>query len=66
LRREENQRIQRKTLEARERIDNKFNSHMMPSPGIEPETAVVRGEHACCYMPPMKFAKKTFHEFFHF
>jgi hypothetical protein len=25
-----------KTLEARERINNKLNSHMTPSPGIEP------------------------------
>jgi hypothetical protein len=33
----------RKTLEARERI-NKLNSHVTPSPVIEPEIAVVRGE----------------------
>jgi hypothetical protein len=26
----------RKTLEARERINNKLNSHMTPTPGIEP------------------------------
>jgi hypothetical protein len=41
LRREENRRTQRKTLEARERI-NKLNSHVMASPGIKPEVAVVR------------------------
>jgi hypothetical protein len=32
--REENRRTWRKTLEARERINNKLNSHMTPSPGI--------------------------------
>jgi hypothetical protein len=31
-----NQRTRRKTLEARERINNKLNSHMTPSPGLEP------------------------------
>jgi hypothetical protein len=31
----------RKTLEARERINNKLNSNVMPSPGIEPEISVV-------------------------
>jgi hypothetical protein len=41
---EENRRTQRKTLEARERINNKLNSHMPPSPGIEPRATVVRGE----------------------
>jgi hypothetical protein len=34
LRREENRRTRRKTLEARERINNKLNSHMTPSTGI--------------------------------
>jgi hypothetical protein len=42
----------RKTLEARERINNKLNSRMTPSPGIEPEITVVRGEHLVA-MPPM-------------
>jgi hypothetical protein len=41
LRREENQKTQRKTLEARERINNKLNSHMTLSPGIKPEITVV-------------------------
>jgi hypothetical protein len=41
LRREENR---RKTLETRERINNKLNSHVTPSPGIEPEITVVRGK----------------------
>jgi hypothetical protein len=35
---EENRRTRRKTLEARERINN---THMTPSPGIEPEITVV-------------------------
>jgi hypothetical protein len=43
LRREENRRTLRKTFEARERINNKLDSHVMPSPGIEPEFTVVRG-----------------------
>jgi hypothetical protein len=50
--REENQRTWRKTLEARERINNKLNSHVMPSPGIEPEITVVRGERLAT-KPPM-------------
>jgi hypothetical protein len=44
LQREENWRAMRKALEARERINNKPNSHMTPSPGIKPEVTVVRGE----------------------
>jgi hypothetical protein len=52
LRMEENQRPWRKTLEARERINNKLNSHVMPSPRIEPKIAVVRGEQLAA-MPPM-------------
>jgi hypothetical protein len=51
LRREENRRTRRKTLEARERI-NKLNSHVTPSSGIEPEIAVVRGERLAS-TPPM-------------
>jgi hypothetical protein len=43
LLREENLKTWRKTLEIRERINNKLNSHVMPSPGIEPKTTVVRG-----------------------
>jgi hypothetical protein len=35
LRRKENRRARRKSLEARERINNKLNSHVTPSPGIE-------------------------------
>jgi hypothetical protein len=35
----------RKPLEARERINNKLNSHMMPRLGIEPGATVVRDEH---------------------
>jgi hypothetical protein len=42
----------RKTLEARERINNKLNSNMTPSPGIEPEITVVRGE-CLAATPPM-------------
>jgi len=38
LRREENQRTQRKTLGARARTNNKLNPHMTPGPGIEPGT----------------------------
>jgi len=34
LRREENQRTQRKTLAARVRTNNKLNPHMTPGPGI--------------------------------
>jgi hypothetical protein len=34
----------RKTLEASERTNNKLNTHMTPSPGIEPEITLVRGE----------------------
>ena len=49
LRREENRRTRRKTLEARERINNKLNSHMTPSPGIEPGATVVRGERSHRY-----------------
>jgi hypothetical protein len=30
------ERNRRKTLEARERINNKLNSHVTPIPGIEP------------------------------
>jgi hypothetical protein len=41
-----------KTLEARERINNKLSSHLMLSPGIEPEITVVRGERLAA-MPPM-------------
>jgi hypothetical protein len=54
LRREENWRTRRKTLEARERINNKLNSHVMPSLGIriEPEITVVRGE-CLATTPPM-------------
>jgi hypothetical protein len=52
LRREENRRTWRKTLEARERIDNKLNSHVMASPGIETEIAVVGGERLAA-TPPM-------------
>jgi hypothetical protein len=54
LRREENQRTRRKTLEARERINNKLNSHVMPSPGIEPEITVVRGDVSMSTMLPIK------------
>jgi hypothetical protein len=43
--------IERKTFEARERI-NKLNSHVTPSAGIKPEIAVVRGERLAA-MPPM-------------
>jgi hypothetical protein len=50
--REKNWRTRRKTLEARERINHKLNSHMTPSPGIEPEIAVVRGERVAA-TPPM-------------
>jgi hypothetical protein len=39
----------RKTLEARERINNKLNSHMTPSPGIESGTTEVRGERLHSY-----------------
>jgi hypothetical protein len=39
------QRTWRKPLEARERINNKLNSHMMPKMGIEPEITVVRDKH---------------------
>jgi hypothetical protein len=42
----------RKTLEARERINNKPNSHMTASPGIEPKITVVRGERLAT-TPPM-------------
>jgi hypothetical protein len=49
---EGNRRTRRKTLEARERINNKLNSHMTPSPGIEPEITVVRGERLAA-APPM-------------
>jgi hypothetical protein len=52
LRREENWRTRRKTLKARERINNKLNSHVTLSPGIEHEIAVVRGKHLAA-MPPM-------------
>jgi hypothetical protein len=52
LRREENRRTRRKTLEARERINNELNSHVMVNPGIEPEITVVRGEHLAA-TPPM-------------
>jgi hypothetical protein len=52
LRREENRRTRRKTLEARERTNNKLNSHVTPSPGIEPEIAVERGERLAA-TPPM-------------
>jgi hypothetical protein len=48
--REENRRTRRKTLEAREGI-NKLNSHVTPSPGIEPEIAVVRGERLTATQP---------------
>jgi hypothetical protein len=41
---EENWRTWRKSLKTRERINNKLNSHMTLSPGIEPEITVVRGE----------------------
>jgi hypothetical protein len=36
----------------RERINNKLNSHVTPSPGIEPEIAVVRRERLAA-TPPM-------------
>jgi hypothetical protein len=52
LRREENRRTRRKTLEARERINNNLNSHMTPSPGIEPEITLVIGERLAA-TPPM-------------
>jgi hypothetical protein len=42
----------RKTLEARERLNNKLNSHVMASPGIGPQITVVRSEHLAA-MPPM-------------
>jgi hypothetical protein len=32
---------ERKKIEARERINNKLDSHMTSSPGIEPEITVV-------------------------
>jgi hypothetical protein len=35
-----------KTLEARERTNNKLNSHMTPSPGIEHEITVVSCHYA--------------------
>jgi hypothetical protein len=34
----ENRRTQRKNLKARERINNKLNSHVTQSPGIEPRS----------------------------
>jgi hypothetical protein len=37
------------TFEARERINNKLNSHMTASPGMEPGATVVRGEHSHRY-----------------
>jgi hypothetical protein len=43
---------EKKTLEAREKINNKLNSRMTPSTGIEPEITVVRGERLAA-MPPM-------------
>jgi hypothetical protein len=55
---EENQRTWGKTLEARERVNNKLNSHVMPRPGIEPEIAVVRGERLAT-TPPMLPAVST-------
>jgi hypothetical protein len=42
----------RKTLEARERINNKLNSHMTLGLGIEPEITVVRGKRLAA-TPPM-------------
>jgi hypothetical protein len=42
----------RKTLKARERINNKLNSHMTACPGIESEITVVRGKHLAA-TPPM-------------
>ena len=52
--REENRRTRRKSFEAQERT-NKLNSHMMPGPGIEPGTIVVRGErsHRCVTCVPL-------------
>jgi hypothetical protein len=41
MRREDNRRTRKKTLEGRERINNKLNSHVTPSPGIEPGATVV-------------------------
>jgi hypothetical protein len=52
LQREENRITQRKALKARERINNKLNSHMTAGPGIEPEIKVVRGERLAA-TPPM-------------
>jgi hypothetical protein len=44
-----------KSLEARERINNKLNSHVTPSTGIEPEIAVVRGERLAATPPMLPF-----------
>jgi hypothetical protein len=55
----------RKTLEARERINNKLNSHMTPSTGIEsgnePEITVVRSKRLAATPPmrPMYMEKPT-------
>jgi hypothetical protein len=54
LRREENRRTRRKPLKIRERINTKLNSHVTPSPGIEPKTAVVRGERLAVTPPMLK------------
>jgi hypothetical protein len=38
-------------FQARERINNRLISHMTPSPGIEPEITVVRGERLAATPP---------------
>jgi hypothetical protein len=48
---EENWRTWRKTLEARERINKKLNSHTTLSLGIKPKNTVVRGKRLAP-MPP--------------
>jgi hypothetical protein len=60
--REENRRTWRKTLEARERFNNKLNSHMTASPGIIPGATVVRGERSHRYAThiPLNYTSKLY------
>jgi hypothetical protein len=48
-----------KSLGARERINNKLNSHMTASMGIEPEIKVVRGECLATTPPMLPFTMQT-------
>jgi hypothetical protein len=62
------ERTRRKTLETRERINNKLNSNMMLSQGIEPEITVVRGEHLAATPPmlPINVASSTYLSLYHY